>query len=311
MKDEKNTNKHESRRGEGHEHAIKRQDVIELVSFAVSLALVVLGIGYVAMMTGQNGMPGTDGTRAEADGNLHGLNVNDAANRNAEDDAGKANVDANMAVSPLATRGDLLASGKVTEDDLRGVDVGRFIDEYEIRANELDDLNVGLLLQDYKGELDGKREKGPYAYLADAGRQVGGGVSEGDIEGIRTVAIVTNPGTSQYLYIADLAGRKAFTATQTGVEGFQEKDATSTVTLSDDASEAVREALRGVGVWAWKERYQGTDDGSTDPTHWTAYIETADETVHVYVGTQYGNASGGKPEGFDALVDAVERAAGK
>ena len=175
-----------------------------------------------------------------------------------------------------------------TEEDLEGVDLIRFIEDYELREREWEAETVRQILESQR-----------YMYVDDGTTAIysifsksGGTLEEGDI--ITKFAIEADRGNKEERTVMDLASGKYYSG-----------DATAR-SLSDEQIQKIKELVEKYGVSEWKQNFseEEPDADSTYSFSWLFVIETEDGKYCAYNG--YCSKPDSIPDHVDETIDRVD-----
>lgn len=181
----------------------------------------------------------------------------------------------------LISREYLLEHSNIKEEDLEGVDVEAFIEEFDLKESNIDKVNLEFLLEVYKEE--GGETSSPYAYLTEA-EYTSGGLKETDIALVRTAALYITSGTYQETLILDSKEEKGYWGEEANL--FYAWDEKSTqIVYTEEKREEFTKLLEECQVVSWKGVYEGTSENTTGSFGWSLYLELEDGKIYQYKGS--------------------------
>ena len=173
-----------------------------------------------------------------------------------------------------------------TKESLEGVDLVKFIKEFDLYNSELSSQQVRALLDSLRSEYVDDGSSKPFQ-IFDA--QPGGGLKKEDQ--IKKVAFEYNQGTFRQRVIFDLENNVRYV------------DDATPYTLTAEQKAVITGLAKKCDIYSWNNEYRGEEKDSTGSLYWKLAFQLADDSLCVYSG--YTGDGSHLPEAYGDVLEVI------
>lgn len=177
------------------------------------------------------------------------------------------------------------------EEELEGIDLSRFIADFELRSREYSAEEVRDILNAQKTMYIDDGSTALYSIFSKDGRELR------EDDDVNQMGLYLNQGTSLQQFIFDLENNVYYV------------DTVEPIPLSSQQSVQLKELLREYKIYSWERHTQGEEERSTGSFGWKLVVRTVGGEYCTYDGyTQDGTHL---PDSFTDFLNGIQRVLGQ